>query len=134
MEGIVSMKMKGFTLMEVLIVIIIIGILAVLTIPSLRDPLERSRAKNAEFNLLAIYSAQKRYFLSERVYFNSDDVEAINQNLSIKIDDSNFTYNITKSGSGYVARARRIDGKCQGVNMTILSNNSTVDKRGCPAW
>lgn len=134
MEGIVWMKIKGVTLMEVLVVIIIAGVLAALFIPSLQDPIEKSRSRNAVFNLQAIYSAQKRYLLSEKAYFTSNNVESINGNLSIKIDDAYFYYSITPSGSGYLAKAVRIDGKCKGANMTVAFDNSTVKKTGCPAW
>jgi len=91
------MKNNGFTMLEVLVVVIIIGILAILAVPSTREPVERSRAKRAEFNLLTIYSAQKRYFLAKRLYFVCDNITdpddrltAINSNLSIKIDDPYF--------------------------------------------
>jgi len=142
MEGFVFMKDKGFTILELMIIIAIMGILAVFYIPSLQDTFERSRSKNAEFNLLQIYSAQKRYLLSERVYYlcNSsvdlqDNVFGINQNLSIKIEDAYFDYDIRPEGTdGYQAMAIRKEGRCANSTMVITEDNSTVRKiikRGC---
>jgi type IV pilus assembly protein PilE len=135
MEGIVCMKTRGFTLIEVMIVIVIIGVLAILFIPNMQDPIERSRSKNAVFALQAIYSAQKRYLLSERKYYNlSNDTGSINQNLFLNINNTFFSYNIKPLGSGYLATAVRLEGKCAGANMTVTHDNSTVKKTGCAAW
>ena len=128
------MKIKGFTLIEVMIVIVIVGVLAILFIPNMQAPIEKSRSKNGAFNLQAIYSAQKRYLLSERSYYTSNNTDSINRNLSININDTYFSYNITPLGSGYLARAVRTDGKCKGANMTVTHDNSTVKKTGCAAW
>lgn len=143
MEGYVRMKGKGFTLLELLVVVVIIGILGVFALPSMRDPIERSRARNAEFSLISIYSAQKRYLVANRTqsYFacndipNADDrMRAINENLTLKIDDPYFEYNIRPDGDGYVAWATRKDGRCVNKNMSVTEDNSTVDKEGCSAW
>jgi prepilin-type N-terminal cleavage/methylation domain-containing protein len=142
MEGSILMKKSGFTVLELIIVVIIIGILAVFSAPSMRDPLERGRARNAEFNLLQIYAAQKRQLLNNRAYYNTSSVSwedgayAINQNLSIKIDDAYFDYKIVPAGpDGYRAYARRkAEGRCGNHTMNITDDNSTVDKKGCTAW
>lgn len=141
MEGYVRIQWKGFTFLELMVVIVIIGILAVVAIPSMRDPVERSRAKNAEFNLIAVYSAQKRHLVAHRAYFTCSDIadaddrlRAINENLSLKIDDPYFEYNIRPDNDGYVAWAMRKDGTCVDKNMSVTEDNSTVNKTGCSAW
>jgi type IV pilus assembly protein PilE len=135
MEGIVCMKTRGFTLIEVMVVIVIVGVLALMFIPNMQDPVERSRSKTAAFSLQAIYSAQKRYFLSERKYYNlSNDIVSINRNLFLNINNTFFSYNIKPAGSGYLATAVRLDGKCSGAKMTVTHDNSTVKKTGCAAW
>jgi prepilin-type N-terminal cleavage/methylation domain-containing protein len=134
------MKKNGFTLFELMVVMVIVGILAVFFIPSMKAPLERGRAKNAEFNLLAIYAAQKRYFLSERKYYLCNNtLESngydISWNLSIKIKDPYFYYDIRAEGEdGYKAMAIRKDGICKNMQMSLTADNSAIDKRGCSEW
>lgn len=135
---------NGFTLLELLVAVIIVGILVLAAVPSMRAPIERSRARNAEFNLLAIYSAQKRHLLSEKTYFVCDQiadpddrVAAINKNLSIKIDDPYFEYQInsTDAQNTYRAWATRKDGRCRNMSLNVTAANSTVLKdRRCTVW
>ncbi len=58
----------GFSLMEVMIVVVIIGILAGLAYPNLEKYLKRARQTEAKTNLSAIYTAQKIYFTLHQSY------------------------------------------------------------------
>lgn len=58
----------GFTLVELAIVIVIIGVLASFGVPRLRDAVERSKAGESLNYLAAIRSAQERYASSEGTY------------------------------------------------------------------
>jgi type IV pilus assembly protein PilA len=53
---------KGFTLIELMIVVAIIGILAAIAIPNFIRFQARSKQAEAKTNLKAIYTAQKSYF------------------------------------------------------------------------
>lgn len=67
---------KAFTLMELLIVVLIIGILAMLATPMYRKTIETSKATNAVSILNMIANANRMYQLDNNAY------------LSGKIDDS----------------------------------------------
>ena len=61
-------RFHGFSLMEVMIVVVIIGILASLSYPNLEKYLKRARQTEAKTNLSAIYTAHKIYFTLHQSY------------------------------------------------------------------
>ncbi|MBC8258245.1 MAG: prepilin-type N-terminal cleavage/methylation domain-containing protein [SAR324 cluster bacterium] len=64
----VSGLKRGFSLLEVMIVVVIIGILATLAYPSLDGYLLRSKQTEAKVSLSAVYTAQKIYFATNQTY------------------------------------------------------------------
>jgi prepilin-type N-terminal cleavage/methylation domain-containing protein len=54
---------RGFTLVELTIVMIIIGLMAVLAVPTFRCAVEQARADLASANLKTIWAAQRIYWL-----------------------------------------------------------------------
>ena len=73
-------KFHGFSLMEVMIVVVIIGILAALAYPNLEKYLKRARQTEAKTNLSAIYTAQKIYFTLHQSY--DDDIKKLDLSLA----------------------------------------------------
>ena len=59
---------KGFTLVELAVVIVIIGVLAAFGVPKFLASVERSKAAEAVAYLSAIQSAQERYIAKQGVY------------------------------------------------------------------
>ena len=73
-------RFHGFSLMEVMIVVVIIGILAALAYPNLEKYLKRARQTEAKTNLSAIYTAQKIYFTLHQSY--ADDINKLDLSLA----------------------------------------------------
>ena len=104
---------KGFTLLELLVVVLIIGILAAVAVPQYTKSVEKSRAAEALVNLKALDNAMQVYV------FGNGQATNVLEDLSIdlageKVDDStiklkNFTYSAEKygEGRGYELVARR---------------------------
>jgi type IV pilus assembly protein PilA len=59
---------RGFTLVELAVVIVIIGVLAAFGVPQFLKSVERSKAGEAFNYLAAVRSAQERYVAKEGVY------------------------------------------------------------------
>jgi prepilin-type N-terminal cleavage/methylation domain-containing protein len=63
-----SLKRAGFTLVELAVVIVIIGVLAAFAVPKFRQAVERAKAGEAFNYLAAIRSSEERYASQEGSY------------------------------------------------------------------
>ncbi len=61
-------RQRGFTLSELLIVVAIIGIIASLAIPNLRDAMDRAKQKATMTNMKAIGNALEMYAIDHNLY------------------------------------------------------------------
>lgn len=61
-------KQSGFTLIELMIVVAIVGILSALAFPAYTDYVLRGKLSEAHANLLTIRSAAEQYFQDNRTY------------------------------------------------------------------
>jgi len=133
--------LTGFTMIELLVVLVIIGILVSLNMGNFSRSSEKNKAKEAEANLQLIYSAQQRYYLGEGKYYNCtspcDNIsDSSNLGIELEGDRDSFTYSInaTTSPSFTATATRELSGlACSGMNMTLTHRNSTIEKE-CPQW
>ena len=65
----------GFTLVELAVVIVIIGVLAAFAVPRFKASVERSKAAEAFNYLSAVQAAQERYHARQSTY--ADDVNSL---------------------------------------------------------
>lgn len=59
---------KGFSLVELMVVVAIIGILAAIAVPNVNKYMLKSRQGEAKTNLAAIYTAQKSFYTEYTTY------------------------------------------------------------------
>ncbi|MDR3492526.1 MAG: type II secretion system major pseudopilin GspG [Gammaproteobacteria bacterium] len=64
--------MRGFTLVEVMVVVVILGILAAIIVPKIMSRPEQARIVKAKQDILAIESALDLYKLDNGVYPSTD--------------------------------------------------------------
>ncbi len=67
-------RKAGFTLIELMIVVAIIGLLAALAIPNFLKFQARAKQSEAKSNLKSIFTAQKSYYGDKQMYLESLDV------------------------------------------------------------
>jgi len=70
--GMLKKKLAGFTLIELMIVVAIIGILAAVAIPAFLDYMKKSKATEAGEQLNAIGKVQKRAYVDNSSYTTSN--------------------------------------------------------------
>ncbi|MCX5687432.1 MAG: type IV pilin protein [Candidatus Omnitrophica bacterium] len=108
------MNRKGFTLVEVLIVVIIIGILAAIGIPQFSASIERAKGGEAKAGLGHIQTGEKVYFAQNEVYTTTTT------DLDISLAPTYWSFTITTSGDTYTATASRIgSGSYAGQTITM---------------
>jgi type IV pilus assembly protein PilE len=83
----------GFTLTELLVVIVIIGILAGLTIPRYMKTTTRAKATEAKLMLKEVYNLEKAYYLENDVWGQNFEEIGFEQE-KLKTDGGNARYRI----------------------------------------
>jgi type IV pilus assembly protein PilE len=95
-----SKKANAFTLTEVLVVLIIIGILILLALPSLMPLITKAKSTEAKIQLQHVYTLEKSFFFEQSKY--SPDLSEISfeqQPLSINGGQANYRIEIIEAGS-----------------------------------
>jgi len=91
-------KSKGFTLIELMIVVMVIAILASIAIPSYREYVIRGHRRAAQAEMAAIATRELQYFAAERTFADESDLGYV---LPPEVAEY-YTYTITPSLSGSV--------------------------------
>lgn len=103
---------KGFSLMELLVVLIIVGILAALSIPNYTKTRERAVDKEAQTALSLVQAAERMYRLRAAAYYPytvpETSIDNINENLKLNLGEQRWDYSVT-GGATFSARAQRLD-------------------------
>ncbi|MDD3762504.1 MAG: type II secretion system major pseudopilin GspG [Nevskiales bacterium] len=67
----VSLSQRGFTLIEIMVVVVILGILAAVVVPKIMDEPDKARAAKAKQDIRALESALNLYKLDNYSYPNT---------------------------------------------------------------
>src|SRR5258706_12495610 len=99
-------KFKAFTLTELLVVLVIIGILVLLALPNLMPLISRAKSTEAQLQLEHVYTLEKSYFYMHSKY--SSDLKEIGfeQEKLVK-DGGNANYSIeivSSANNAFVAK------------------------------
>ena len=101
---------SGFTLTELLVVIVLIGILASLTIPKYRKTTTKAKASEAKLMLKQVYNLQRAYYLENDVFSPSLESIGFEQD-RLKTEGGSARYRIEMvevSDTGFVAQATSV--------------------------
>lgn len=118
---------KGFTMLELLMVVIIIGILATLALPQYMGFIEKARATEAISTIGTIRTAQNLYKLETGTY--SSDINALAITVPTSGAGTYWTYGVTgASDTGFGVTATRTSKKAAagiaGQNIVMTWNDS----------
>lgn len=104
-------KVKGFNLIELMIVVVIIGVLAAIAIPSYRSYVVKASREAAQTQLLRMASTQEKIFLNSNAY----------------TPNVTTAYNGTSGGGLGVTSGKTEDGKYNiALDITVPSQTFTL--------
>lgn len=103
--------LTGFTLTELMIVVILAGVLASIALPSYTETRERTLDKEAVSSLRAIRTANMKYYTKREVFWPPQgagwisNITFINGNLSVGLSNASWAFQIQSIAAGQSFRA-----------------------------
>ncbi|MFH0740113.1 MAG: prepilin-type N-terminal cleavage/methylation domain-containing protein [bacterium] len=91
---------KGFALIEVLLIVVILGIIALVAIPRLKAAREEGRVNQATYNLKNIFYLQEGYKATNGKYGNLEEIGFV------ATSDESIIYEIIVAYGNYRATAK----------------------------
>ncbi|WP_411689805.1 type IV pilin protein [Acinetobacter pseudolwoffii] len=138
---------KGFTLLEVILVITIIGILAAIIYPSYQESVRKVKRTEAQAEMINIAKRLQRYRVANFSYLTDtvaedEDGEEIETEKAIQLSDIQHTGSLPQHGEALYSLELIITGRTSWFlraipeTNTIMSNNGQVclNHKGYKYW
>ena len=122
---------KGFTLVELMVVVIILGILATLSIPLYSGYVKRGKVSEALLAISDIKQGVMVYYHKYNAFTAAGSVAEISNTYGIAVDDTKWSYNVAATGA-ITATASAAGSGLDGGSITVTP---TVDAAvGSISW
>ncbi|MDP2092346.1 MAG: type IV pilin protein [Hydrogenophaga sp.] len=116
---------RGFTLIELMIVVAVIGILSAIAYPSYTQHVIRSHRVSAQTKMLDIANRQQQFFIANRTYANKTQIES--NGFSLETDLANrYDYSITLGTGSVPSYTIQFTAK----SSQLSDGNLTLDSMG----
>ncbi|HEY0056802.1 MAG TPA: type II secretion system protein [Pedobacter sp.] len=105
-------KVKAYTLTEILVVLVIIGILVLLALPNLMPLITKAKSTEAKVQLEHVYTLQRNYFFEKSKYTSDlNEIGFVQEKLSSDGKDGRANYRVEilqSSPTAFIARATAV--------------------------
>lgn len=120
---------NGFTLIELMIVVVVVGILAAIAYPSYQEYVNRSKRADAKNALLEIASRQERFYFDNNTY-TTDLTGDGSLNYGTTSPDGYYTLSVAAGPSGSIASSYEITATPAAPFNDADCGNLSLDSRG----
>jgi len=123
---------KGFTLVEMMMVLAVLSIILAIAIPSYRQHVQKTNRTEATTGLLAIAAAQEKFYVKNNTYTDSDTDFELGT-----LRHYSFAVELLDDGSGFRATAEPNvdDPDCESISIDHTGRKTYVgtipDSVGC---
>ncbi len=120
-------SMRGFTLVELMVVILILGIITSIAVPTYRNYVLRANRVEATGALLRIRAAEEKFFLQNNNYTGELGLTGLRltnvNGTSMTTDNGRYTidFQVAPTINGYTARATAIGAQQKDTNCTTFT-------------
>lgn len=136
-------SLTGFTLVELIVVVIIIAIVSAIAVPNYAKAKEKAMGKEALANLKIMAAAERIYKMEQGAYIAcscgstqqcEDAAAGCNSLLKLDLNPANWAYNARPDGSGgaLINAARQGSGGYKDCVYTVDENGDLVSAVSCP--
>jgi type IV pilus assembly protein PilE len=135
-------KMLGMTLIELMAVVMVIGVLGMIALPSYRQYVTRAQRTEAKAALLQLQTNQERFYLANRMYsddpaelgFDGGLTERGTYALAIESEDltTEYTATATPEAGGAIDMTR--DAQCTTFSLTAQGETTATGTDPASCW
>jgi prepilin-type N-terminal cleavage/methylation domain-containing protein len=126
---------RGYTLVEMMIVLVVMGVMISFGIPQFSRALEQARADVAGANLRAIWTAERIYWLDNRTYTTSlPGLVSLNLLDPSIPPDPSYSYQVqvpAEDGTPFTATAQRTGSGSWSGTLTITQDGGLTGTLTC---
>jgi type IV pilus assembly protein PilE len=127
-----STKIKGFTLIELMITVSIIGVLAAIALPNYTNYIRKSKRQVAISDMLLIKQAQEKYRTNHLVYAPNGGLIGV-YGVTYSSKSTDYSFQITNdSATGYEITATPLGSQALGNEAVCSSLKLTSDDTRTP--
>lgn len=135
-------RYSGFTMIELLVALAILGLIISLALPSYRDSIRKTNRSDAHITLSRLATLQERYFFQNNKYTGdfADILSSATSGDPLATDEGHYVVvlTVTGSGTGWNMVATPVgdqtnDAECQSLTLTSLGSKTAVNSNGDPS-
>jgi len=120
---------RGFTLTELMVVLVIVGAMAAMSVPSFQRAIEQSRADIAAANLRTIWAAERLYWLEYQTYTSDltilQSLKLLDPSINTT-DTGGFAYAVPTATSSTVTATAARTGSSQWSGTLTISGDGEI--------